>query len=68
MDNLKAHGYSIILSVYDEVVCTVPDGHGSKEEFERLLTDAPGREWAVTPDGKPWPIRTDAWIGRRYKK
>jgi hypothetical protein len=59
----KRAGYPIILSVYDEVVCEVPGGRGSKEEFETLMRDAPGREWAAG-----WPIKVDAWVGRRYKK
>lgn len=63
MLNVRKHGYPIILSVYDEVVCEVPDGHGSKAEFEELLANAPGREWAAG-----WPIRVDAWVGGRYKK
>lgn len=63
MLNVRKHGYPIILSVYDEVVCEVPDGHGSKAEFEELLANAPGREWAAG-----WPIRVDAWAGKRYRK
>ena len=63
MMNVRKHGYPIILSVYDEVVCEVPNGHGSKAEFEELLANAPGREWAAG-----WPIRVDAWVGGRYKK
>ena len=63
MLNVRKHGYQIILSVYDEVVCEVPDGHGSKAEFEELLANVPGREWAAG-----WPIRADAWVGPRYKK
>lgn len=60
---VREAGYPIILSVYDEVVCDVPNGHGSKEEFEHLLANAPGRDWAAG-----WPIRVDGWVGRRYKK
>jgi DNA polymerase len=68
MRNVRKHGYPIILSVYDEIVCEVPDGHGSKAEFEELLANAPGREWAVCADGQPWPIRVDGWLGKRYRK
>lgn len=57
--------YPIILSVYDEIVCEVPEDFGSKEEFEHIMRDAPGfpREWA-----KGWPIGVDSWIGQRYRK
>lgn len=60
-------GYPVILKVYDEVVCEVPDGHGSEEEFARLLKDAP-RPWAVCDDGQPWPIGVDTFQARRYRK
>ena len=56
-------GYPVVLKVYDEVVADVPIGHGSKAEFEAILRDAPGREWA-----KGWPIDVDAWEGQRYRK
>lgn len=60
---VREAGYPIVLSVYDEVVCDVPNGRGSKEEFEHLLANAPGRDWAAG-----WPIKVDGWVGRRYKK
>lgn len=56
-------GYSVILKVYDEVVAEVPKDFGSVKEFEALLADAPGREWA-----EGWPIRVDAWEGKVYRK
>jgi DNA polymerase len=58
---LEVAGYPVILSVYDEAVCEVPLGFGSKEQFVELMT--PIEEWA-----KGWPIRVDPWVGRRYKK
>ncbi len=62
MLRLEAAGYPIILSVYDEVVCEVPDGHGSVEEFEALMGDAKGTFY------EDWPIGVEAWEGMRYKK
>ena len=63
MMNARRQSYPIILSVYDEIVCEVPNGHGSKAEFIEVMANAPGREWA-----KGWPIKVDAWVGGRYKK
>jgi DNA polymerase len=54
-------GYPIILSVYDEIVCEVPNNHGSKEEFIEIMSEKP--IWA-----KDWPVGVDAWEGDRYKK
>lgn len=62
MKRVERAGYPVILTVYDEVVCEVPNGFGSKEEFEALLLQSPGK-WAAG-----WPISVDAWIGDRYKK
>ena len=54
-------GYPIILSVYDEIVCEVPNGFGSLEEFEMIMCSKP--EWA-----KDWPVTASTWEGGRYKK
>jgi hypothetical protein len=62
MLRVEAAGYPIIMNVYDEIVCEVPDDHGTVEEFADLMA-RPLPSWA---DG--WPIRVDAWEGARYKK
>jgi DNA polymerase len=62
MLRLEDAGYNIILSVYDEIVCEMPVGSGSLEEFVSLMSASPG-EWA-----DEWPIMVDAWEGARYKK
>lgn len=58
---LEAAGYPVVLRVHDEVAAEVPNGFGSLEEFERILTDLP--DWA-----KGWPIRAAGWEGIRYHK
>jgi DNA polymerase bacteriophage-type len=61
---LKREGYDVILSVYDEIVCEVPDGWGSVEEAENIVLDAVAElEWASR-----WPISMDFWQGLKYKK
>lgn len=62
MLRLEEAGYPIIMSVYDEIVCEVSDGHGSKEEFKALM-EGPLPGWAAD-----WPITCDVWEGQRYKK
>tara|TARA_R110000822_G_C15164564_1_gene478652 strand:- start:404 stop:694 length:291 start_codon:yes stop_codon:yes gene_type:complete len=62
MHRCEDAGYNIILTVYDEIVCEVPEDFGSKEEFVSLMT-GPLPEWA-----RGWPISVDAWEGHRYKK
>lgn len=59
---LADHHYPTVLRVYDEIVSEVPEGFGSLEEFERLMSTMP--EWA-----HGWPIRaTGGWEGKRYRK
>lgn len=60
--NLEVAGYPLVLHVYDEVICEVPNGHGSVEEFESIMVKLP--DWA-----NGWPIRASGgWEGRRYRK
>jgi len=59
---LRAAGYPCVLHVYDEIVCEIPEGTGSLEEFERIMGTMP--PWAAD-----WPIRAaGGWRGRRYRK
>jgi DNA polymerase len=61
MRRVEAAGYPIVLHVHDELVCEVPDGFGSTEEFTRLMTRKPA--WALE-----LPIAASAWTGPRYCK
>jgi DNA polymerase len=61
MLRLEAAGYHVVLHVHDEVVVEVPDGFGSLEEFQRLLTMVP--EWA---NGLPLAAKVRA--GLRFSK
>ena len=61
MLRVEAAGYPIVLHVHDEIVCEVPIGFGSTEEFTRLMTRKPA--WALE-----LPIAASAWSGPRYCK
>jgi DNA polymerase bacteriophage-type len=61
MLRVEAAGYPIVLHVHDELVCEVPIGFGSTEEFTRLITRKP--TWALE-----LPIAASAWTGPRYCK
>ena len=59
---LEAAGYPIVLHVYDEDIAEVPEGWGSLEEFEAIMSTMP--PWAAG-----WPVRASGgWRGRRYRK
>ena len=61
MLRIEAAGYPIVLHVHDELVCEVPDGFGSTDEFTHLMTRKPA--WALE-----LPIAAQAWTGQRYCK
>jgi DNA polymerase bacteriophage-type len=61
MLRLERAGYPVILTVHDEIVCEVPQGFGSKEEFHRILTTPPG--WA-----EGLPIAAKSRNGKRFAK
>jgi len=61
MLRIETTGYWIALHVHDELVCEVPVGFGSTDEFTRLMTQRPS--WALD-----LPIAANAWTGSRYCK
>jgi DNA polymerase len=61
MLRVEAAGYPIVLHVHDELVCEVPVGFGSTDEFTKLMICKPA--WALD-----LPIAASAWTGARYCK
>jgi DNA polymerase len=60
--NLEDAGYPVVMHIHDEIVCEIPEGYGSLEEFERIMSRVP--DWAAG-----WPVRaTGGWVGKYYRK
>jgi DNA polymerase len=61
MKRLRAAGYVLVLHTHDEIVAEMPAGHGSVEEFHRLLVEVP--DWA-----QDLPIAAKVFEADRFKK
>lgn len=61
MLSCEQSGYSIVLTVHDELVGEIPDQFGSVHEFCQIMCVLP--EWA-----EGCPISAEGWRGKRYKK
>ena len=60
--NVEKAGYKVVIHVHDEICCEIPEGCGSIEAFEKIMSTMPA--WCFD-----WPIKAvGGWRGKRYKK
>lgn len=60
--NLREAGYPTVMHIHDEIVTEVPEGFGSVEEMEAIMSRRPA--WA-----HDWPIAVDGgYRAKRYRK
>lgn len=61
MFRVSKHGYAVVGTVHDELICEVPLGFGSAKELETLMSVLP--KWCPGA-----PISCEGWEGDRYRK
>lgn len=62
MLRLDGHGYNIVAHIHDEILSEVPEGFGSVEEYEALMSKVPA--WA-----KGMPLQAaGGYRSKRYRK
>ena len=55
-----------VLSVHDEAVSYGEPDAISKHDYEQLMATVP--EWAVNDEGVPFPLESEGYIAKRYRK
>ena len=61
MLRVEQEGYSVVLTVHDEILVEVPETVHGPDAFSYLMADTP--EW-----GSQIPVLVEGWEGERFKK
>jgi len=69
LDEHPSGNYPIVMHTHDENEAEVRNGVGSVAEYMTIVRAAVRTNWAVLPNGEPWPINVpDAWECEFYGK
>jgi len=61
LKNLEARGYPVVMHTHDEATTEVPEGLGSVQDVEGIMS--------IRPDWAAWyPIKAAGWRDKRYQK
>lgn len=61
MVRVEKAGYPVVGTIHDEILCEVPNGFGSLEEFSALMAKTP--DWAGD-----LPVSVGSWEAARFRK
>lgn len=61
MQRVGPHGFDVVLTVHDELLCEAAPREGLVDQLEKIMCESPA--WAAG-----LPVKAEGWVGPRYRK